>query len=464
MNRAILRAALVWMWCVSSASAESVTLFRVFLNDGTAIVSYGEYARVGDRLVFSMPIGAVDSSTGDPDLHVVNLPASSVNWTATTKYADSARFSHYISTGAEADYAALAGEVAATLNAIVLAKDPKARLDMALDARRRLASWPRDHYGYREDDVREMLGLLDEAISSLRAAAGETSFALDLVAPVQAAAPRLETDPLLRVPTAAEALTQAIAVAKVTDVSADRVSILRGVLAALDNPRNVLPTGWAAPTRKWALQTIREEARIEQAYATLASTLLKRATDAAGRADVRAIERVLDTAAQRDARLGRRRPEEVSLLLAKLRAELDAARRLRLARDQWQERAGSYRAYTKVVAPIIAGLQRAQRNLDDIKRLAGSDAVVLVALGERMATHMKTLGVVAVPDELKPAHALLMSAVNLAETAVRTRRQATVSGEVALAWDASSAAAGSMTLLTRAREDLEAAARFPEIR
>ena len=38
-------------WLCSSAAAfgESVQLFRVFLNDGTAIVSYGEYARVGDR-------------------------------------------------------------------------------------------------------------------------------------------------------------------------------------------------------------------------------------------------------------------------------------------------------------------------------------------------------------------------------------------------------------------------------
>ena len=43
-----------------------------------------------------------------------------------------------------------------------------------------------------------------------------------------------------------------------------------------------------------------------------------------------------------------------------------------------------------------------ERNLDDIKRLAGSDASVLVALGERLATNVKMLGVVAVPDELKP--------------------------------------------------------------
>jgi hypothetical protein len=72
--------------------------------------------------------------------------------------------------------------------------------------------------------------------------------------------------------------------------------------------------------------------------------------------------------------------------------------------------------------------------------------------------------VVAVPDELKSAHALLVSAVTLAETAVRTRRQAVVSGELAVAWEASSAAAGSMMLLTRAKEDMEAAVRLPELR
>ena len=82
----------MWLACARPASAETVTLFRVFLNDGTAVVSYGEYARVGDRVVFSMPIGAVDASSGrEPDLHVVNIPAAAVNWTATTKYAESAR-------------------------------------------------------------------------------------------------------------------------------------------------------------------------------------------------------------------------------------------------------------------------------------------------------------------------------------------------------------------------------------
>ena len=238
-----LLAASAWLAGAAPAFAESVTLFRVFLNDGTAIVSYGEYARVGDRLVFSMPIGAVDANTaGDPSLHVVNLPVSAVNWTATEKYAESARHTHYMTNSAESDYAALAGDVAATLNAIVLASDATARLNMAVAARRRLATWPRDHYGYRADDVKEMLGLLDEAISGLRVAAGESSFAIDLVATTPPRDPRDQV-PMLRTPSAVESITHAIAAAKATDIAVDRVSILRSVIAAIDNSRNALSDG-----------------------------------------------------------------------------------------------------------------------------------------------------------------------------------------------------------------------------
>jgi hypothetical protein len=456
--------AVAWLASAAPAFAESVTLFRVFLNDGTAIVSYGEYARVGDRVVFSMPVGSIDADGAtDPSLHVVNLPMSAVNWTATEKYAESARHTHYMENNAESDYAALAGDVAATLNAIVLAKDTQARLKMAVDARRRLATWPRDHYGYRAADVAEMLGMLDEAISGLRLAAGETSFAIDLVA---SAPPRDARDqvPMLRAPSPAEAITHAIAAAKATDIAVDRVSILRSVIAALDNPVNAVPAAWARLTRRWAVHTIAEEARVEKAYAGFTTSALKRATTAAARADVRAVERVMATVVRRDAQMGRRRPDEINALIEQVRHQLDAARRLRLARDQWHERASSYRAYQKSVAPIVTSMVRARRNLDDIKRLAGSDAVVLVALGDRLATHGKVLSALSVPDELKPAHALLTSAVNLAETAVKTRRQAAMSGELQLAWDASSAAAGSLMLLTKAQEDMEAAVRLPEIR
>lgn len=457
-------AAMTWLCSAAPAAAESVQLFRVFLNDGTAIVSYGEYARVGDRIVFSMPIGAVEGSgAGDPSLHVVNLPVSAVNWTATQKYTESARHTHYMANRAESDYATLAGHVASTLNAIVLAKDPQARLSLAMDARRRLATWPKDHYEYRADDVREMLGMLDEAISGLRVAAGETSFTIDLVAasPTQQMRDQMA---LLRAPTAAEAILLSVAAAKATDIALDRVSILRGVIAAIDNPRNTVPAEWAAPTRRWALHTIAQEAKTEKAYAALASATLARAIAGAARADVRAVENVLVSVTQRDATLGRKRPEEINALIGQVRIQLDAARRLRLARDRWQEHAASFRVYGRSIAPVLDAMVRARRTLDDIKRLAGSDAGTLVTLSDRLTSHSKSLNVLAVPDELKAAHALLISAVNLADTAVKTRRQATMSGELQLAWDASSAAAGSMMLFNRAREDMEAAVRLPEIR
>ncbi len=55
--------------CVASA-ADDVTLLRVFLTDGTSLVSYGEPALAGTRVVFSMPT----ASTTNPPLHLVNLP------------------------------------------------------------------------------------------------------------------------------------------------------------------------------------------------------------------------------------------------------------------------------------------------------------------------------------------------------------------------------------------------------
>jgi hypothetical protein len=444
-------------------SVDTVTLFRVFLNDGTAVLSYGEYARVGDRVVFSMPIGALSANSSSfPNLHVVNLPATAVDWDATSKYAESARFSHYMATNAEADYAALTGEVASVLNSVAFTKDPKARLGLAVKARRRLASWPREHYGYRTDDVRQLLGLLDETISVMRAAAGETAFSLDLVADFDL--PRPPPPPLMADPTPAESIAQALAVAKVTDVAADRISLLRSVVAAIDDPRNAAPEKWAKPMRRWAVSMIGEESRTDKTYAVLASAMLKRGTDAAAAADVRGVESAIDAVQRRDAQLGGRRPDAVNGLLVQLHVQLDAARKLRLARDRWKERIGSFQAYRDAVAPVMATLDHAQHNLDDIKRLAGSEATVLLSLSDRLTEGSKMLNVISVPDELKPAHALLASALNFAGTAVKIRRQAVVSGELKAAWDASSAAAGSMMLFAKAREDMEATVELPHIR
>src|SRR5688500_3441622 len=84
-------------------AADEGTLLRIFLKDGTVLVSYGEPARVDDRVVFSMPTAA----TPDPPLHLVNLASALVDWERTDRYAEAARAAHYINTQAASDYAAL---------------------------------------------------------------------------------------------------------------------------------------------------------------------------------------------------------------------------------------------------------------------------------------------------------------------------------------------------------------------
>src|SRR5436853_7650872 len=92
------------------------TLFRLFLKDGGALVSYGEVARVGDRVVFSMPTGAGTP----PPLHLTSVAADRVDWARTERYAVSARSGRYIETQAESDYTELSNQVAQTVNAVGL--------------------------------------------------------------------------------------------------------------------------------------------------------------------------------------------------------------------------------------------------------------------------------------------------------------------------------------------------------
>src|SRR5687767_11454803 len=58
-------------------SGSDGTLYRVFLRDGSALLSCGEFARVSDRIVLSVPLGGTAAS---PDLHLLSFPADSVDW------------------------------------------------------------------------------------------------------------------------------------------------------------------------------------------------------------------------------------------------------------------------------------------------------------------------------------------------------------------------------------------------
>ena len=65
---------------------------------------------------------------------------------------------------------------------------------------------------------------------------------------------------------------------------------------------------------------------------------------------------------------------------------------------------------------------------------------------------------------MSAAHATLVSAAQLASSAAQVRREATLAGDMTRAWDASSAAAGALMLGAKARSDIQALLRLPQLR
>ena len=124
------RAALVPLALVlvlsGSAQAEVAPYFRLFLQDGTVVTCLGEYARVGERVVFTMPIGA------ESQAELASLPVSAVDWTKTDRYTESLRATRYADSRGEGDFADLAGDVARVLNEIALSDGAPRRLQLEI--------------------------------------------------------------------------------------------------------------------------------------------------------------------------------------------------------------------------------------------------------------------------------------------------------------------------------------------
>src|SRR5687767_14726267 len=100
----------------AGAAASDAVLYRVFLRDGSTLVSYGEFARVADRVVMSVPVG----EGTPPSLHLVSIADSAVDWERTERYADAARARRYAETRGENDFTLLSSEVARVLNQVAL--------------------------------------------------------------------------------------------------------------------------------------------------------------------------------------------------------------------------------------------------------------------------------------------------------------------------------------------------------
>ncbi len=439
----------------ANTQAPATPLLRLFLADGTSLTSFGEWVRMGDRVVFSLPLGEGPS----PDLQLVTIAAARVDWAKTERYAATARSVHYASTRAEDDYAQFSNQVAAVLTGIAREPDPKRRLAMAASARTAMANWPTQHHGYRAADVQQMLTLLDEVISDLRANAGEDRFELGLVSTATPA----PVETLLPPPTAAQLAEELLTASTLAETSTERTTLLESVLGFIDRAAALLPAAWATRVRASTIGSLSTERAADAAYTKLAASTLDTAARRARAADVRGIERLRADVLAADAKLGSRRPAELTAVLGALDASAEAARRLRLARDRWQMLEPDYRSYRRSVAPALRELQRAAKPLEDIRAQAGPKPSVLALATRRFYRARPAMAGTNPPPTLAAVHALLQSAWNLADNALTLRRRAIETGDPQRASEASAAAAGALMLVARARADLDKALAPPSL-
>ena len=163
----------------------------------------------------------------------------------------------------------------------------------------------------------------------------------------------------------------------------------------------------------------------------------------------------------RDATLGRARPEAVQGLLALVDTRLDAARRLQLARDQWASRLPALRRYRRDVAPWLDLLAAQRSTLDQIRALSGPSTDRLAAFDLALARLAPLLKTLVVPADARGAQAALLGALGLAESASRGRARAIETQDLSVAWQASAAAAGAIQMADRTARDVAALLRPP---
>lgn len=443
--------------CVLAAgqayAAGDAALFRIYLTDGSSLVTYGEFARTGDQIVLSLPIGGTPEA---PRLHAVTLAASKVDWEKTERYAASARYQRYVATRAEADYRQVTEDVATVLNNIAQSTDRVSALAAAERARRTLAEWPKAHYGYRQQDIQDIVRLLDSAITRLQGGVAPQPFQIALVT-----GPEMTLEPLTAMPAAGEQLEQLLRLARSTTNVSERFALLQSAVTLLAAPG--VSGAEANRLRRLIDEQIDREMAIDQRYSRLTRDLIAKASKAAADADIRDVERVLDRIPKEDARLGGQRPEMVQALTASVQSQLDDARRLRLLRDQWKSRQAVFREYQRSVGSELVQLVKATSALESIKKLEGPAPDRLETLNRVLRGGAVRLDRLLVPEYVRATHDLVISAWRFAETAAAARLRAVKSGEIAVAWEASSAAAGALMMLSRAQKEMRTLIEPPKL-
>jgi len=127
-------------------------------------------------------------------------------------------------------------------------------------------------------------------------------------------------------------------------------------------------------------------------------------------------------------------------------------------------RAPDLRRYRLAIGTPMDLFSELQAPLESIKSLAGSSPPTLTFIQRRVARILNLVSGIVPPEEMAAAHALLVSAVQLAGHSAEIRREAILASDMTRAWDASSAAAGALMLAARARADIQSALRLPQLR
>lgn len=436
----------------ATRAAADVTppVFRVFLKDGTALASWGEYAAVGDTLVLTIPMGAGAKRTYE----FVTLPVSSVDMPRTEKYAEAVRAAQFASTRGAAEYGELRERLAKQLAAIPSLKDAGERIAAAESARQQLLDWADTSHGYRATEVHELLQIFQSTIIDLRVAAGESRFSINLSAGIAPAAP-----PRLRAaPTAAETVALALRAAAATGDEEVRKAILKRARATASS----VPGAAGSALRKAVAGRLAAEARIDSLYRWLRTDTARQASKAVSAGDARAVSALRQRIAKLDRGWGRKRPSQVTDLLASLDRSYEAAAEHRLVLDQWDSVRRELVAYQKQVSPFVVAINRLTPTLNAIGDLASTPVTGLVRLQGETASMIASFGRLTPPPAAAAAHGLLGQAIERADFAVRTRHTAVTTRQLAVARDAASAARAARARLAEAKSALASLNRPPK--
>jgi hypothetical protein len=442
--------ALLTLPAVARAQGTGALLFRILLKDGSSLVSYGEFARVAGRVLIQVPVGEISA---EPKLQVISIDEALVDWPSTEAYAETVRAKRYAETQGENDFALLTGQVTIALNDIAMATDPARRLAMAQEARGNLAAWPSQNYGFKAAEVAQLVSIFDDVIAEMKAemkpGAGGGGFDLSLVAMTLPPLPAV----LLPAPDVRTSLELAYRAAMLSPEPAERTALLQILAESLA----FAPTTatWAPALRTRVSAALAVEQKADRAYAGLVTSTLKEASARAARGEVNSLQAIIARSLRTDDALGRKRPGEMSGLLATLDMKLAEAQRVRLEQDARVLRLDEVRHYEKRIASPLERIGSFRKWLESIRALAGPDPRYLRPLDDRAALALSELASAGPPPEAQPAHQLFVASLQMTRQAAALRRKAVSSNDINLARDAASAATGALALGARAAEELK---------